>query len=186
MAQAHAQVSFDDEPLVLVDEHDTVLGYESKQRCHDGAGLLHRAFSVFLFDASGALLLQQRSATKRLWPLFWSNSCCSHPRRGEETQSAAERRVREELGLVASLRAVYAFTYRARYAELGSEYELCHVLYGRQSGSPRVNDNEIAACRLVTPAALDRELVDSPELFTPWLKLEWQRLRRDYWPSLVF
>ena len=72
------------ENLILVDEEDRVIGHEEKERCHDGAGKLHRAFSVFLFDGRGRMLIQRRSAAKRLWPLFWSNSCCSHPRQGEE------------------------------------------------------------------------------------------------------
>ena len=76
-------VSSEDEALILVDTDDTAIGSMSKAECHDGAGILHRAFSVFLFDEHGRLLLQQRAAGKRLWPLYWSNTCCSHPRQGE-------------------------------------------------------------------------------------------------------
>jgi len=99
------KVSFDDEPLILVDEDDNEVGYRSKGECHEGHGILHRAFSIFLFDKRGRVLLQQRAAGKRLWPLHWSNSCCSHPRRGETMDQALHRRLREELGLEASLKS---------------------------------------------------------------------------------
>ena len=95
------KVSFDDEKLILVDEHDNIIGYENKDVCHNGDGLLHRAFSIFLFTSNGELLIQQRSQEKRLWGLFWSNTCCSHPRKGETYEQATMRRLQEELGLKA-------------------------------------------------------------------------------------
>ena len=169
-----------DDMLMLVDDADVVVGYESKERCHDGAGLLHRAFSVFLFNAHGELLVQQRSAEKRLWPLYWSNSCCSHPRRGEETASAAVRRVREELGVGATLRYVYKFRYQARFEQAGSEHELCSVFLGRADVDPKVDPAEIAAWRFVAPEALSGEIEAAPARFTPWFKMEWQRLATDF------
>jgi isopentenyl-diphosphate delta-isomerase len=170
-------VSSESEELILVDADDREIGYESKARCHDGDGLLHRAFSVFVFNAADELLLQQRSADKRLWPLFWSNSCCSHPRRGESMQDAASRRLQEELGLSCALEFVYKFQYQAPFGDLGSENELCSVFVGHSDQVPRTNANEIAACRYVSPAQLDRELRDEPEHFTPWFKLEWRKIR---------
>ena len=111
-------VSFENEPLILVDANDTVVGHASKQEAHDGQGILHRAFSVFLFDTQGRVLLQQRAAAKRLWPLFWSNGCCSHPRRGEETPAAAARRTQEELAVEAqSLSYLFKFEYHASYSD---------------------------------------------------------------------
>jgi isopentenyl-diphosphate Delta-isomerase len=179
------QVSFDDEQLILVDRAGHVVGYADKASAHDGPGKLHRAFSVFLFNEAGELLLQQRSADKRLWPLYWSNSVCSHPRRGEETPAAAVRRVREELGLAPSLTYLYEFIYQAAFEDAGSEHELCAVFVGRADGEPRVNEREIAAWRFVAPEALDRELAASPTSFTPWLKLEWATLRREHWPAVL-
>ena len=131
---SHPIVSFDDEPLILVDADDAVVGHADKARCHDGAGLLHRAFSVFLFDAHGALLTQQRSANKRLWPGYWSNSCCSHPRRGESLEQAALRRTAEELGLQVTLQRVYKFTYQAGFGSLGCEHEMCTVIHWQRVG----------------------------------------------------
>ena len=92
MQDTHSIVSSEAEELILVDPDDNETGYLSKAECHDGQGILHRAFSLFLFNADGELLLQQRGATKRLWPEFWSNSICSHPRRGESMQVATRRR----------------------------------------------------------------------------------------------
>ncbi len=181
MASADTIVSFTDEPLILVDAQDSVLGYRDKASCHDGAGLLHRAFSVFLFDPQGRLLLQQRSASKRLWPLYWSNTCCSHPRRGETVEQAAHRRIGEELGLQASLRFTYKFIYQASFGSLGSEHELCSVYVGRSSQAPRTNHHEIAATALVDAAEVDAQVADPQSAYTPWLRLEWPRLRQQHW-----
>jgi isopentenyl-diphosphate delta-isomerase len=173
-------VSSEDEELILVDEDDREQGYLSKAACHDGEGVLHRAFSAFLFNAAGELLLQQRADTKRLWPAYWSNSCCSHPRRGESMSTATGRRLGEELNLAAELRFVYKFRYQASYADLGAENELCHVFLGRIGEDVQPNAQEISAIRFVSADTLDRELAESPERFTPWFKLEWDALRREH------
>jgi len=170
------KVSFDDEPLILVDEHDNAIGYKSKSECHAGHGTLHRAFSIFLFDGRGRLLLQQRSASKPLWPLYWSNSCCSHPRRGESMEQAVHRRLREELGLDAPLEYVYNFIYQADFEDIGAEHELCHVYIGAASGEVSVHPEEIAGWQWVPVDDVTRQLSNSPDLYTPWFKLEWQAL----------
>ncbi len=177
-------VSSEAEELILVDEEDRETGYLSKADCHDGDGRLHRAFSVFLFNAAGELLLQQRADGKRLWPGFWSNTCCSHPRRGETIELASERRLADELNLSAALEFVYKFIYRAPFGEAGSEYEFCHVFVGRVEGEPRVNLSEIRATRFLSPAALDTELANEPGQFTPWFKLEWEALKTRYRDAL--
>ncbi len=179
---AYRVVSFDDEPLILVDEQDRVVGYDSKANVHHGAGLLHRAFSIFLLSDTGKVLLQQRSSEKPLWPLYWSNSCCSHPRKGESGLEAAHRRLQEELALDAELRYAYQFQYRAEFGRLGVEHEMCSVYIGSVVGEPavEVNPSEIAACGWVTGAEVDRLIIDEPERLTPWFKLEWLRLRRDF------
>jgi isopentenyl-diphosphate Delta-isomerase len=165
--------------LILVDSDDHDLGFMSKEECHRGRGILHRAFSVFLMSDAGDVLLQQRSAQKPLWPLYWSNTCCSHPRRGESVDEAAPRRVREELGLTCTIRYVYKFEYQAPFHDVGSEHELCYVYLGRLSGEPNVNPDEIAATRFVKPQALTREIAEHPERFTPWMKMEWERIRSE-------
>lgn len=177
---ARDPVSFDDEPLILVDEHDNEIGYRSKSDCHTGHGTLHRAFSIFLFDREGRVLLQQRAAGKPLWPLYWSNSCCSHPRRGENMDEATRRRVAEELGVDARLEFLYKFIYQADFGDAGAEHELCHVYVGTADGEVRVHPDEIADWAWVRPAEVDRRLASEPESFTPWFKLEWQALMENW------
>ncbi len=165
------------ERLITVDADDKITGYCSRATCHAGEGIQHRAFSIFIFDRDGRVLLQQRSSQKSLWPLFWSNSCCSHPRAGESTAEAAQRRLKEELGIDVPLTYVYKFAYQARYDETGSENELCSVFIGQTDQAIQANPDEINAWRFLTLAELDNEMATVPERFTPWLKLEWKRLR---------
>lgn len=179
-ADAHRIVSSEDEELILVDAQDVETGTLDKAACHDGSGILHRAFSLFVFDRHGRLLVQQRSGDKRLWPLYWSNSCCSHPRKGESMKKATERRLLDELNIRSRLEYVYKFTYQAAYAGVGAEHELCWVYVGRSNQEVRANRNEIAAVRFLAADELREELEGSPEKYTPWFKLEWQRLERDH------
>ena len=176
METAHRIVSSEAEELILVDVDDNETGFLSKAECHDGQGRLHRAFSLFLFNADGELLLQQRAAAKRLWPGFWSNTCCSHPRRGETMELATRRRLRDELNIATPVEFVYKFRYQAAFRDAGSENELCHVYIGSVSGEVRPNDHEIAAIRFVAPGDLEAEMDARPERFTPWFKMEWRAL----------
>jgi isopentenyl-diphosphate delta-isomerase len=177
-------VSSESEKLILVDESDNEVGYLSKAACHDGAGLLHRAFSVFIFNANGQLLLQQRGKNKRLWPEFWSNSCCSHPRQGESMQVATERRLLEELGVAVELDYVYKFRYQVPFGDQGSEHELCSVYLGRCTEEVRPNVTEIEAIRFVSAKELDAEFDNHADSFTPWFKQEWTELMNQYKNSL--
>jgi isopentenyl-diphosphate Delta-isomerase len=181
---AHRIVSSEQEALILVDAHDREIGSLDKAACHDGAGVLHRAFSLFIFDARGELLLQQRSAHKRLWPLYWSNSCCSHPRLGETMEEATARRLDDELRVAAELEFVYKFAYEARFDAAGAENEFCWVYLGRTRDRVVANENEIAATRTLSAAALDEELARQPDRFTPWFKMEWLRLREQHAKTL--
>jgi isopentenyl-diphosphate delta-isomerase len=173
------------ETLILVDRDDCEIGFCSKEECHRGDGVLHRAFSVFVFDREGRLLLQQRSAGKPLWPLHWSNSCCSHPRRGETVEAAAVRRLREELALTCELEFLYKFEYHARFGDVGAEHELCWVFAGFSDGAPLANPDEIAAWRYVTPQELTAEMAAGPERFTPWLRLEWPEINARHLPRVL-
>lgn len=177
-------VSFADEPLILVDADDQPLGTIAKEDAHRGEGVLHRAFSIFVFNAAGEMLLQQRSTDKTLWGGFWANSCCSHPRDGEDTEAAARRRQHEELGLDPELAYLYRFEYHAQFGDLGAEHELCSVFASRSDQEPTVNDNEIQATAWIAPADLDADLDNRPERYSPWLKLEWPRIRQDHWAAI--
>ena len=176
MDSTHRIVSSETEELILVDEQDRETGFLSKARCHDGAGILHRAFSVFLFNDTGQLLLQQRSESKRLWPGYWSNSCCSHPRRGESMQVATARRLYDELHVEATLEFVYKFNYQAQFDASGAENELCHVFLGMTGGEALPNAHEIAAIRYVSADTLLAELSDPTKPYTPWFRMEWLTL----------
>ena len=173
-------VSFDDEPLIIVDKHDKVLDHKSKAECHRGSGILHRAFSIFIFNDQKQLLLQQRSDQKLLWPLFWSNSCCSHPRKGESYEEATARRLKEELGIDTPLEYLYKFVYQARYENIGSEYELCSVYLGRSDQPPVVNPNEIAEWKYIDLEKLDEDMALNPDNYSPWFKMEWHSIRTEY------
>ncbi|HKJ15875.1 MAG TPA: isopentenyl-diphosphate Delta-isomerase [Xanthomonadales bacterium] len=165
------------EQLILVDGKDREIGFDSKKNCHDSSGILHRAFSLFVFNSNNQLLLQQRSAQKRLWPLYWSNSCCSHPRRGETMTQAIGRRVQEELGMGCSSSYLYKFEYHASFGTEGSEHELCWVFAGQSDEPVKANNEELNDWRWVTAEELDEELEAHPDRFTPWFKLEWPRVR---------
>jgi isopentenyl-diphosphate delta-isomerase len=173
--------SADSEALILVDEADREVGHLSKAKCHDGQGVLHRAFSLLIFNGAGELLIQQRSAAKRLWPLYWSNSCCSHPRRFESMETAIHRRLEEELGLRCPLQFLFKFQYQAQFEAAGSEQELCSVFVGRSREPVTVDPSEIQAWRWIHPDALETEMSGSgAEKFTPWFKLEWARIWREH------
>ena len=182
----HDIVSSETEHLVLVDKDDNELGSTTKEACHNGDGMLHRAFSLFVFNDRGELLLQQRSKSKRLWPLYWSNSCCSHPRLGETMNEATQRRIHQELGVNSdNLQYLYKFHYQAKYGSLGSEHELCSVYIGSTTDEVAANINEVADCRFVSVSQLQKEVSDSPESFTPWFKMELQHLLQNYASELA-
>jgi isopentenyl-diphosphate delta-isomerase len=173
------------EQLILVDDQDRELGFKGKTECHTGAGVLHRAFSIFVFNSDNELLLQQRSPTKMLWPGYWSNTCCSHPRRGEPMASAVTRRLEQELGFACPLTYLYKFKYHAQFGAVGAEHELCSVYFGRHDGPVDVNVNEIAAWRFVGVDALERELKDAPDTFTPWFRMEWVHIKANYLDGML-
>ena len=177
---SHSTTS-DSDSLILVDEADREVGHLDKARCHDGQGVLHRAFSLLIFNEAGELLLQQRAAGKRLWPLYWSNSCCSHPRRAETMETAIHRRLYEELGLRCPLQFLFKFQYQAQFDATGAEQELCSVFVGRTSDPVRVDPSEIVAWRWISPEALQAELAGrGADRFTPWFVMEWERILRDH------
>lgn len=169
-------MSRDDDQLILVDSEDRGIGYMSKAAAHQGHGALHRAFSVFVFNPAGELLIARRAAEKLLWPGYWSNSCCSHPRRGETMENAVRRRLREELGLSLATRFLFKFEYRAQFYTDGAENEMCWVFAGCSADRPELNSHEVAAWRYVNARDLTTEIRCSPDTFTPWFKIAWPRI----------
>jgi isopentenyl-diphosphate Delta-isomerase len=180
VSAAASDIAADADSLILVDEADRGVGHLSKVLCHEGRGVLHRAFSLLIFNAAGELLIQQRSASKRLWPLYWSNSCCSHPRKAETMESAIHRRLQEELGLRCPLHFLFKFQYQAQFDATGAENELCSVFIGCSADAVKIDTREIHAWRWVSPSALQTEMAQSIGNFTPWFELEWARIWRNH------
>lgn len=165
--------------VVLVDEHDRDIGVAEKLTAHQ-QGMLHRAFSVFLFRLHNdeyETLLQQRGQDKYHCGGLWSNTCCSHPRPGEEVMEAAERRLREELGIIAGLHSLGYFQYRAVLDNGLTEHEVDHVLLGRyDDGDVSRNHDEVQAFAWMPVTKLQQELTQAPQRYTPWLALALQRI----------
>ncbi|WP_245561809.1 isopentenyl-diphosphate Delta-isomerase [Lamprocystis purpurea] len=167
------------ERVIVVDDQDHALGDGDKLDVHQ-RGLLHRAFSIFIFNAGGDLLLQRRADTKYHFAGQWSNSCCGHPRPDEPTARAALRRLGEELGFHAPLTEQMQLTYRAADPLSGLiEHEYLHVFRGRFVGEPRPDPAEVGAWRWISVGAVRRAVRVSPDLFTPWFRLIAERVFDD-------
>lgn len=161
--------------VILVDKDDSPVGLEEKIKAHLGQGMLHRAFSVFVFNDKKELLLQQRASGKMLWPLYWTNTCCSHPKEGENYEEAGQRRLKEELGFTCPLKFVGKFQYQAPYKDVGSENELCSVLVGEYSGEVFPNKEEVESIKWVNFEELKKDVEENSGNYTPWLKLELEK-----------
>ena len=164
------------ERVILVDERDRPAGEAEKLEVHR-QGRLHRAFSVFVLDGSGRVLLQRRATGKYHSGRLWSNTCCGHPRPGEDTLAAAGRRLAEEMGFQCPLKPAGAFVYRAPLGDL-VEHEYDHVFRGRFDGDPRPDPAEVEAWQWMPLEALEAELAARPEDYTVWLPEALKRLRR--------
>lgn len=178
-------VSFDNEPLILVDENDNEIGYESKDKCHQGNGILHRAFSIFLFNDKNELLFQKRSDDKLLWGGYWSNTVCSHPRKGETMEIATQRRLMDEMGVEAELQYLFKFQYQAKFKSIGSENELCHVFIGKHNGPYHPNPNEIKDLMFIHFDKIEEEIKRNGKFYTPWFKIEYQRMLEEYREQII-
>lgn len=159
-----------DEYVVLVDEQDREIGQLEKIEAHR-LGLLHRAFSVLIFNSNGELLLQQRATHKYHSPLLWTNSCCSHPRPEETIAAAAKRRLQEEMGLNATLKPAFSFLYEVKLDQGLTEHELDHVIFGYTNDKPTINPDEVASFKWITIDQLIQELEKNRESFTVWFQI---------------
>ncbi|SFI74389.1 isopentenyl-diphosphate delta-isomerase [Kaistella treverensis] len=159
-----------EEQVVLVSEKDEILGVMNKMQAHEN-GILHRAFSVFLFNDKGEVLLQRRAAGKYHSPNQWTNAVCSHPRAGESYLNAAQRRLKEELGIMAELTPKFHFIYKADVGGNLFEHELDHVFTGIYNGEFQLNEDEVSEVRYISMEKLDEEMKANPEHFTEWFKI---------------
>jgi isopentenyl-diphosphate delta-isomerase len=167
----------DSDEIVLVDESDCPIGYDSKLPPHQNGGRLHRAFSVFLFNSRGQMLLQRRSANKYHFASLWTNACCSHPRRDQPVLEAAAGRLRFEMGIDVPLTHLLTFVYRAHDPVSGlTEHEVDHVFTGRFDGEPHPNPDEVMDWKWISPSDLEAEIDAHPERYTPWFRIVLQRV----------
>ena len=163
------------EQVILVDEQDKPIGLMEKQAAHIGPHL-HRAFSVFVFNSKGELLLQQRALTKYHSPGLWTNTCCSHPRDGETVLEAASRRLMEEMGLQCALHEVYTFIYKAPVGKGLTEHEFDHVLIGQSDEVPSINTDEVASWKYTRLDELKKDIERYPDLYTEWFKITFEEM----------
>jgi isopentenyl-diphosphate delta-isomerase len=162
--------------VILVNEQDEEVGVMEKMAAHEQA-LLHRAFSVFIFNKKGEMLLQQRAFEKYHSPGLWTNACCSHPFPGESTEAAATRRLMEELGFTTSLKKAFHFTYKAPFDNGLTEYEFDHVYVGQYNGEFTLNPEEVSACRFVELPSLEMDIKKNPASYTAWFLLAYPMLK---------
>lgn len=158
------------EQVILVDEQDNQIGLMEKIEAHEKA-LLHRAFSVFVFNDKKELMLQQRAANKYHSPLLWTNTCCSHQRNGETNLAAGKRRLQEEMGFVCELKEVFSFIYKAPFDNGLTEHELDHVMVGDFNEHPNINKEEVESYKWMTLEAVKKDIEDKPEIYTAWFKI---------------
>ncbi|ELR70638.1 Isopentenyl-diphosphate delta-isomerase [Fulvivirga imtechensis AK7] len=158
------------EEVILVDAKDNETGTMEKLAAHQ-KGLLHRAFSVLVFNTKGELLLQKRAGNKYHSGELWSNTCCSHPRPGESTQEAAERRLMEEMGIDLRPSFLYKFIYKVELDNKLTEHEFDHVFTGFFDGEPVVNPHEVEDWKYVDLHDLKRDMSSNPDRYTSWLHM---------------
>ena len=158
------------EQVILVDIEDNVLGTMEKMDAHV-LGKLHRAFSVFIFNTSGELLLQQRALDKYHSGGKWTNTCCSHPRLGEKTLDAANRRLLEEMGMKCDLQYAFNFTYKAELLDGIEEHEYDHVYFGVSNELPVPDPKEVSAYKYLSMDVLSKDIEQNPDEYTEWLKI---------------
>jgi isopentenyl-diphosphate Delta-isomerase len=161
--------------LILVNEQDVPTGTIDKMEAHEKA-LLHRAFSVFIFNDRGQMLLQQRALSKYHSGGLWTNACCSHPYDGQDTLAAAEKRLQEEMGFTTTLQKAFEFVYKAPFDNGLTEYEYDHVFTGTYNGSVLPDKDEVKDYCFVALDELKTSIATSPEKYTAWFKIAFPKL----------
>ncbi|MCB0445011.1 MAG: isopentenyl-diphosphate Delta-isomerase [Gelidibacter sp.] len=159
-----------EEQVILVNENDEPIGLMPKMEAHEKA-VLHRAFSVFIFNANNELMLQQRAAHKYHSPLLWTNTCCSHQRDGETNIEAGKRRLQEEMGFETELKDTISFIYKAPFDNGLTEHEFDHILVGHFNENPTINPDEVANWKWMPLEAVKDDMATHPNLYTEWFKI---------------
>ncbi|MBS3992505.1 MAG: isopentenyl-diphosphate Delta-isomerase [Bacteroidetes bacterium] len=159
-----------EELVILVNEKDEQIGLMPKMEAHEKA-VLHRAFSVFVFNKNGELMLQQRAATKYHSPLLWTNTCCSHQRNGETNIQAGKRRLMEEMGFECDLKEVTSFIYKAPFDNGLTEHELDHIMIGYYNDNPVINKEEVENFKWMRVEDVKKDMEVNPSNYTAWFKI---------------
>ncbi len=162
--------------MVLVNEQDEPIGLMPKMQAHQ-LGVLHRAFSIFLFNTKGEMLLQQRAIDKYHSPSLWTNACCSHPYPAEDIITAGNRRLKEELGIATTIKKAFTFIYKADMGNGLVEHEYDHVFIGEYNSTFNLNSIEVAAVRYASFETIDKELEMDNTTYTAWFKIVYDRLK---------
>ena len=163
------------ENVILVDAYDNEIGLMEKMEAHE-KGALHRAFSVFIFNSKGDIILQKRSREKYHSGVLWSNTCCSHPRPGESLSEATNRRLMEEMGMSTELFHTFSFQYKSKLDHNMIENELDHVFIGYSNDIPEPNKDEVEGYCYMSPDVLGMGFEKHPEEYTEWLKICFKEL----------
>ncbi|WP_304036276.1 isopentenyl-diphosphate Delta-isomerase [Mesonia mobilis] len=158
------------EKVILVNEKDEQIGLMEKIEAHAKA-LLHRAFSVFVYNDKNEVMLQQRALSKYHSPGLWTNTCCSHQREGESNIDAGKRRLMEEMGFTTELEETISFIYKAPFDNGLSEHEFDYILIGKYDGEPNINPDEVAAWKWMSLEAIKKDLQENPANYTAWFKI---------------
>lgn len=164
------------EQVILVDENDQQIGLMEKMAAHEQA-LLHRAFSVFIFNSEGKMLLQQRAFTKYHSGGLWTNACCSHPRSNENVIDAARRRLHEEMGFVTPIQAAFQFTYKAVFDNGLTEHEFDHVFTGTYDGEININPDEVENYGYGLIEDIELDIQQNPSIYTEWFKIAFPKVK---------
>lgn len=159
-----------EEQVILVDQDNEQIGTMPKMEAHEKA-VLHRAFSVFIVNDNGDIMLQQRAASKYHSPLLWTNTCCSHQRVGESNIEAGKRRLQEEMGFQAELKELFSFIYKAPFDNGLTEHEYDHVMLGSFNSEPNINPDEVEAWKWMSPEAVKEDISKNPNDYTAWFKI---------------
>lgn len=159
-----------EEKVILVNEKDEQIGLMPKMEAHEKA-LLHRAFSVFVFNDDNELMLQQRALNKYHSPGLWTNTCCSHQREGESNLDAGKRRLQEEMGFETELEEKTSFIYKAPFDNGLTEHELDHIMVGTYNKEPNINKSEVVAWKWMPLEAVKTDISQQPEIYTAWFKI---------------
>ena len=159
-----------EEQVILVNENDEQIGLMAKLEAHEKA-VLHRAFSVFIFNTKNELMLQKRAAHKYHSPNLWTNTCCSHQRDGETNIEAGTRRLQDEMGFVADLEESISFIYKAPFDNGLTEHEFDHVMIGYHNDEPKINFEEVSDWKWMSLEDVKVDIAVHPELYTEWFKI---------------